>query len=284
MHKNRRGYWYRSKRVGTRIEKEYIGRGAWCESSAQLDRLDRQSEAAAKALARSQRDEMEARDREAKAAFDAVTLAVAAALESLGFHQHARGQWRKRRASNQGENSVAKTKAIEVQSEPQSMTAQIALAREDASAAADLWKRMDANGTAEMFVRSNDIAFNAELSLIKTTMGEDVLVREMAARRLALLRRDLLGENPTPLEKLLVTRIAMCWQSVNYWEAITAQRNREGNWAGVELFTKYLDRAHKRYLASIKALATVRKLQVPNVQVNIGEKQVNVAQMNAPKT
>ena len=43
---------------------------------------------------------------------------------------------------------------------------------------------------------------------------------------------------------------------------------------------KRIDGAHRRYLDSIKALATVRKLQLPNVQVNIGEKQVNVANMN----
>lgn len=48
----------------------------------------------------------------------------------------------------------------------------------------------------------------------------------------------------------------------------------------MKIYEERFDKAHKRYVASIKALAQVRKLQLPNVQVNIAEKQVNVGQMN----
>jgi hypothetical protein len=37
-----------------------------------------------------------------------------------------------------------------------------------------------------------------------------------------------------------------------------------------------IERAQRQYLAAIRALAPVRKLGVPAVQVNIGEKQINV--------
>jgi hypothetical protein len=37
-----------------------------------------------------------------------------------------------------------------------------------------------------------------------------------------------------------------------------------------------LDRAHKRYLSALKALAQVRRLGVPRVQVNLGDKQFNI--------
>ena len=37
-----------------------------------------------------------------------------------------------------------------------------------------------------------------------------------------------------------------------------------------------LDRAHKRLLTAVKALAQVGKLLGPNIQVNVAEKQVNV--------
>jgi hypothetical protein len=42
-------------------------------------------------------------------------------------------------------------------------------------------------------------------------------------------------------------------------------------------YQKGLDRAQKRYLSAIKALALVRKLALPVLQVNIACKQVNVA-------
>jgi hypothetical protein len=37
-----------------------------------------------------------------------------------------------------------------------------------------------------------------------------------------------------------------------------------------------IDAAHRRYLAALKALATVRKLAVPALQINLAKKQVNV--------
>ena len=40
---------------------------------------------------------------------------------------------------------------------------------------------------------------------------------------------------------------------------------------------KRIDQAERRYLRAIKALVEVRRLQLPAVQVNIGDKQINVA-------
>ena len=44
-----------------------------------------------------------------------------------------------------------------------------------------------------------------------------------------------------------------------------------------QLVLQRLQQCNDRYLASVKALAQVRKMRVPNLQVNIGEKQINVA-------
>jgi hypothetical protein len=43
-------------------------------------------------------------------------------------------------------------------------------------------------------------------------------------------------------------------------------------------YQRSIDRAHKRYLSSVKALALVRKLALPVLQVNIARRQVNVGQ------
>ena len=42
------------------------------------------------------------------------------------------------------------------------------------------------------------------------------------------------------------------------------------------VYLKRVDRVHQRYPAAIKSLVQARKVGVPAVQVNIGEKQVNV--------
>ncbi len=49
-----------------------------------------------------------------------------------------------------------------------------------------------------------------------------------------------------------------------------------------EYYQRVISAAHKRYLAAIKALAVVRKLAAPVLQVNIARKQVNVASCAAP--
>lgn len=44
-----------------------------------------------------------------------------------------------------------------------------------------------------------------------------------------------------------------------------------------DFYQRRMDAANKRFLAAVKALAVVRKLAVPVLQVNIAKKQVNVA-------
>ncbi|HZQ34669.1 MAG TPA: hypothetical protein VFD32_01970, partial [Dehalococcoidia bacterium] len=40
---------------------------------------------------------------------------------------------------------------------------------------------------------------------------------------------------------------------------------------------RFVERAERRYFAAIRSLAQVQRLLAPAVQVNIGEKQINVA-------
>jgi hypothetical protein len=179
-----------------------------------------------------------------------------------------------------------KPKAIESpQTEKDKRTAQInALipkARTDAKAAAQFWELLEADGAQDHFLRSSDIAWQTERSLTELYTGkDDVLSEQMAERRLKLMRRELAGDNPTPLEKLLAQRIALCWFHVNLCELSLAQKGREYSIAQATYHQKRLDSAHKRYLGAIKALAQVRKLQLPAIQMNIGEKQVNIGTMN----
>jgi hypothetical protein len=153
-------------------------------------------------------------------------------------------------------------------------------ARKDKDAAQRLLKLMDEEGTTHAFGRIFDIARQTEFSLIRSFTQEDCLACELAERRLKEMRAELAGPNPTPLETLLVERIALCWFHVHLCELTLAQRHADMTLTVAEYQQKRMDKAHKRYLASIKTLAQVRKLQLPTVQVNIGAKQVNVANVN----
>jgi hypothetical protein len=121
-----------------------------------------------------------------------------------------------------------------------------------------------------------NLARHAENGLIRKFTGKDLAVKEGLFRKLHSLKAELSGTSPSPLERLLVERIALCWLHLHHLEAIYAHKDSMALDLGI-YYQKCIDRAHKRYLSAIKTLAVIRKLALPVLQVNIAKKQVNVA-------
>ena len=97
--KGRGRYYTRSSRSGGRVAREYYGRGEAAALTAKLDRVirgQRESEAARLEALRAATAQFETPLAELCTLADMLARAV---LLSAGFHQHARGQWRKRRRS-----------------------------------------------------------------------------------------------------------------------------------------------------------------------------------------
>lgn len=144
----------------------------------------------------------------------------------------------------------------------------------DASTLPVLRKMLENPATVDQF--GGDLGRQAALSLIDAAAGENLAFKEALTRKLELLRAELSGPNPTPLERLLVERIVACWLQVQDADVRYAQaKNLSLEWG--DYYQRRMDRANKRYLTAIKTLATVRKLALPVLQVNIARKQVNVA-------
>jgi hypothetical protein len=121
-----------------------------------------------------------------------------------------------------------------------------------------------------------DLARQAEIALVNALTGENLMFKEALNRKLELLRAELTAPNPTPIERLLVERVVACWLQVQDADARYANaKDLSIKW--YEYYQRRMNYAHKRYLSAIKTLATVRKLAVPVLQVNIAKKQVNVA-------
>lgn len=99
--------------------------------------------------------------------------------------------------------------------------------------------------------------------------GSGLAILESVRRYSADLKARLAGPEATPIESLLVDRIALCWLHVHIAEGVYTQNPNDGT-------QRRFDRAQRMYLQAIKALATVRRLQIPAMQVNIGDKQINV--------
>ncbi|HTE19411.1 MAG TPA: hypothetical protein VK689_13635 [Armatimonadota bacterium] len=130
-----------------------------------------------------------------------------------------------------------------------------------------------------------DLSRSVERTIIGTAAGENALRREALERKMDSLRAELEGPTPTPLEKLLVERVALCWLQANYEDIIDAQNRTGRTWTASLSQQKRAETAQRRFLAAVKTLATVRRLALPALQVNIaahGGKQVNVANLAAP--
>ena len=111
----------------------------------------------------------------------------------------------------------------------------------------------------EVWRHAGDLAAHAERAWVELAVGPDLLAREALTRHLAALKAELAGPAPTPLERLLVERVAATWLQVSYADAAAAQA-RDVSVKQAELAMERQDRAHRRHLAAVATLATVRRL------------------------
>jgi hypothetical protein len=121
-----------------------------------------------------------------------------------------------------------------------------------------------------------DLARQAEEAFVNNAAGKNLVFREALTRKLELLRAELCGPDPTPVERLLVERVVACWLQVQDADARYAQALGEAPVAHGDYQQRRMDRAHRRYLSALRTLALVRRLAVPVLQVNVARKQVNV--------
>jgi hypothetical protein len=120
-----------------------------------------------------------------------------------------------------------------------------------------------------------NLARRVEVALVDGATGGNVAMKEGLTKKLAEMRAELAGPSPTPLERQLVERVALCWLAVHDAELRAAMFGPLTPDQG-DYWQRRINHAHKRHLSAIKTLAAVRKLALPALQVNIARKQVNV--------
>jgi hypothetical protein len=89
-------YYYKSRRVGGRIETTYHGAGESASLFAQIDAIDRLEKVAEREKDRDEREESDSEEQTIAGWFDHVQTVADAAMVEAGFHKH-RGQWRRKR-------------------------------------------------------------------------------------------------------------------------------------------------------------------------------------------
>lgn len=121
-----------------------------------------------------------------------------------------------------------------------------------------------------------DLGRRVEESWLEAMTGRNKLGREAFEKRGAEMRHELLAAGDSQLERLLVDRVILTWLQVCHADMCYAgllkgdgHTLQQGRY-----YQERQDRANARHLKAIKALASVRRLLVPAVQVNIGKNQI----------
>ena len=144
-------------------------------------------------------------------------------------------------------------------------------------------RRAIRNSTPEVVAKASDIARKGYKILIGTAAGGDPMMEEALSARLDIMRAQIAGEDPTPLETLLTERVVSCWLLVQLLEALTSAQLQTGEHmkdkrvpdSFLKVILKWQESAQRRYLSAIRELAQVRKLQSGtrgiqyNTQINL---------------
>lgn len=129
--------------------------------------------------------------------------------------------------------------------------------------------------TFPLWRRAEDVALRVEDAVIKQTSGN--LTEGTMRFRITETRANLAEPGDTELEEMLIKRVVLCWMVLNEAEMQRAQLWQRGEvkLKLADYWDKRVSRLHSDYLKACQALARVRKLRRPVIQVNVADKQIN---------
>ena len=134
----------------------------------------------------------------------------------------------------------------------------------------------------EVVREASELARKGQWALIKTAAGGEPLMEEALLTRLDLMRAEIAGPDPSPLELLLVEKIVAAWILGELLELLlSAQltelpKSQRMSHSFLKFYLGWQEQVHRRLLGTIRELARVRKLQskTPGIQYNT---QINLA-------
>lgn len=138
-----------------------------------------------------------------------------------------------------------------------------------------------------MEVLDGDLTRLAETKLVTKLTGDQLGFREGIYAKLDSLRAELGGNNPMPIERLLVERVITCWLQLAAAD-IAYYQNDGVSFAQGDYLQRRQERAHRRYLSSLKMLAVVRRMALPiRVDINLADsvetKSAEAASVTRPR-
>ena len=114
-----------------------------------------------------------------------------------------------------------------------------------------------------------DLAQNAIDSLLSVIAPDELARQEAIRRQINSMAADLLGGQPTPVERICVERISAAWLHAVYLDNLYAQAD-DAPASHMEHLSRMQNRANQRLSLAVKTFGTVRRLASPlEVNVNV---------------
>jgi len=129
----------------------------------------------------------------------------------------------------------------------------------------------------ELWKQYGDLASLMTSTAIEAMNAPAGLRESVYAGRRAM-RRELGYQKSPLLEQMLIDHLILCWLRLQVAEhKYTDFIKRGGAFIEAGYWEKHLSATQRRYLRAVETLARIRKMALPTIQVNIGDRQVNVA-------
>jgi hypothetical protein len=111
----------------------------------------------------------------------------------------------------------------------------------------------------ELWQHYGNLAGHAREAWLRVISADDLALKESTARKAEDLMRELAGPEPSVVERLLAERAVLCWMQLAHADALAAQSLSQSRHLG-DFWAKRQAGAHRRYLSSLAALVTLRRL------------------------
>jgi hypothetical protein len=141
----------------------------------------------------------------------------------------------------------------------------------------DAW-RSALIGAPDAWRVAGDMAKHTAREMIREAAGKNQAVHEAMKQGYREIKAGLGYETSPMLEKLLIDAIVLCWLRwtlTEYW--YSKNTGDSPTITQADYWDRHLNATQRRYVRAIEALARVRKMDLPPLQINIGGQQVNIA-------
>lgn len=249
-----RQYFYLAHRDGDKIKHQYVGSKA-NPVVAVLYREDRLRKAEAKAQRKTRDAEREWQqqiDSTIEQRRDQLTSALKIWLRVRGYIIDRDGTWRRSRSSKTGGSRMPATMTKEDFDEL------VVLAEKGHPQALESLRELIASDR-ETWRPFGDLTEHVKRQLLDSMTRGNIVARESLNLRAAEVHQELLGDHTSPIRKLAVDQVMLCWLDLHRQTAMVAEP-RDGK-TETDFLERRLAKAQKRYRDALEFLNKLDRFQ-----------------------